>query len=110
MHHDDLRHAGDEANGDEVALQLVVELGVHGRRNGMVHRAHEESVAIGRRLGRDARAQRATGATLVVDDELMPRLAREHGRQGARKGVKSHPGREGTTQVTGLLGQAGLWA
>jgi hypothetical protein len=99
---DDLRHAGDQAHGDEVGLDVVVELGVHAGRDGVVHRAHEEAVAVGRGLGRQAGTQRATGAAFVVDDELAAQVLGHHGKQRPREGVGAAARREGHDHVDGF--------
>ena len=92
---DHLRHAGDQADRNEVGLQVVVELGVHRRRDRVVHRAHEEGVAVGRGLARDRRAHRATGAAAVVDDHLLAETARQHGGERARERIGAAAAGEG---------------
>ena len=82
--HHHLRHVGQQCQRNEVFFDVVVELGVHRRCNGVVHRPHEQGVAVGRSLGGNAGAQRATGAPPVVDHQ---RLARAFGKlRGQRPG------------------------
>jgi hypothetical protein len=92
--HHHLRHAGHQRERDQVLLEVVVELGVHRRRDGVVHRAHEDVVAVGRRARRDAGAQRAAGAAAVVDDQLLAGLLGELRRQRPGEGVGAAAGRE----------------
>ena len=68
--HHHLRHIGHQDKRHQVALEVVVQPGVHEGRDGVVHSAHEQVVAIGRGLGRHPGAQRATGAAPVVDHHL----------------------------------------
>ena len=95
---DDLRHARDQADRDEIVLDRVVELGVHRGRDRVMHRAHEERVAVGRRLGGDAGADCAAGAAAVVDDHLASKRARQHGGQRPGKRVRAAPGRKGNDE------------
>ena len=98
VHHDDLRHAGDHADGHEVGLDVVVELRVHRRRDRVVHRAHEQRVAVGCGARGHAGADRAAGAALVVDDELPAQVLGQHRGQRPREGIGAAAGREGHDQ------------
>ena len=75
--HQHLRHHRHQGQGHKVFFQVVVEPGVHGGRDGMMDRPHEEVVAIGRDLGGQTCPQVATGTAPVVDHQL---LARELGK------------------------------
>jgi hypothetical protein len=105
---DHLRHAGDQPHGDEVLLDVVVELGVHGRGDGVVHRTHEEVVPVGRGARGDARAQRAAGAALVVEHELLAGVPAHEREERAREGVGAAAGREGHDHGHGLGGPGRL--
>jgi len=61
----------------------------------MVRRADEEGIAVRRRLGCQARAQRAAGAAAVVNDDGLAQLLGQLSRQGAGKGIGAAPGGEG---------------
>ena len=54
VNHQHLRHVGDQNQGHKVFFNVVVQLGVHGGRNSMVHGAHKQGVAIGSRFGCNA--------------------------------------------------------
>ena len=95
---DDLRHARDQADRNEVGLDRVVELRIHRRRDRVVHRAHEERVAVGRGLGGDAGADGAAGAAAVVDDHLPAEVARQHRGERPRERVGAAAGGEGNDE------------
>jgi len=108
VHHQDLGHGGHEGQRNEVFFEVVVQLGVHGRGNGMVYCAHEIVVAIGRRLGRDTRPQVAARAAPVVNHELLARDSGELGRERAGKRVGSTAGRERHHQIDRFVGPTGF--
>ncbi|MNN33232.1 hypothetical protein D3C81_1469820 [compost metagenome] len=69
--HHHLRRLGDHGDRDEILLDVVVELLVERRGDGMVRAADEDGVAIRRGLGGDAGAHGAARAATVVDHELL---------------------------------------
>ena len=89
-----LWHVGHQRQRHEVFFNVVIKFGVHRRRNRMVHRAHEQRVAVGLRSGRNAGAQRAARAAPVVDDELLAGQPGKLRRQRAGKGVGAAAGRK----------------
>lgn len=102
--HQHLRHLGQQGQGDEVFLDVVIELGVHGGGNGMVHAAHKQGVAIGRRAGRKAGAHGAARAAAVVNHQRFTGGFGELRGQGARKGIGAPTGRKRHHQVHRLGG------
>ena len=102
--HQHLGHLGQQGQGDEVFLDVVIELGVHGGGNGVVHAAHEQGVAIGRRAGRKAGAHGAARAAAVVNHQRFTGGFGELRGQGARKGIGAPTGRKRHHQVHRLGG------
>ena len=100
--HQHLGHAGQQGQRDEVALQVIVQSRVHGRRNHMVGAAHEEVVAVRRQLGRVAGAQGAACAATVVDHQGLSRALGELGRERPGKGIGAAAGRKRHDQVHGF--------
>ncbi|MCY1549796.1 hypothetical protein D9M68_859910 [compost metagenome] len=74
----------------------------------MVHRAHEQRVAIRHGLGRDARAQRAASAATVVDHQALAREPRELRGHGAGKRIGAATGGERHDHGHRLGGPGGL--
>ena len=97
--HQHLGHAGHLDQGHQVAFQVIVEAGVHAGRNRVVNRPHEQVVAIRRSLGRNARAQSATGSTPVVNDELLARQLGKLGRHGAGERIGATASRKRHDQI-----------
>ena len=71
--HHHLRHVGHEYQRHKVFFDVVVELGVHRRRNGVMHGAHKQRVAIRRGLCRNTGTERSPSATAVINDEWPAR-------------------------------------
>ena len=89
-------------------MQVVVQLGVHGRGYRVMHCAHKERVAIRRSLGGNAGSQRTAGAAAVVNDHLLAGEFGELGRQRSRKSIGAAAGRERHDHVDRLARPAGL--
>ena len=100
--HQHLRHVGDECDRHKVFFDVVVELGVHRWRNGVVHGPHKQRVAVGCGAGRDAGAQRATRTTAVVNHQLFAGLFGELRRQRPRKRIRAPTRRERHDQGDGF--------
>jgi hypothetical protein len=65
------RHQGDR---DEVLLEIVVEIGIQRRRDGMVRGAHEECVAVRDGLGGERGPDGATCARAVLNQDAAAEL------------------------------------
>ena len=78
MHNHHVGHVREHGDRGEILLQVVAQPRVHAHRNRVVHRAHQQRVAVGRRLGRHLGAQRAASASPVVDDERLTHARRQH--------------------------------
>ncbi len=93
----------------EVFLDVVVEPGVDGRRNGMVHRAHEQRVAVGRSLrGHVAPSVPPAPPRLSMMSDWF--VSRENCPDSGRANASvPPPAGNGTIIVTGFVGQP-CWA
>ena len=110
VHHQHVRHAGDERDRHEVLDRVVRHLRIERRVDRLrADRSHQQRVAVGRRLGDEVGAEVAAGAGLVLDDEGLAEGLAELGRERARQDVGRAAGANGTTMRTGLVGQA-PWA
>src|SRR5581483_3228167 len=69
-------------------------------------RGDEQRVAVLRRLCRERRAERATGAGLVVDEHLLPPERAELLRERAREDVESAARGVGRDDLDGALGES----
>ncbi|MPM67412.1 hypothetical protein SDC9_114334 [bioreactor metagenome] len=69
--HDHLRNVRQQRERHEILFDVVIQLGIHRRRDGVVHRTHEQRIPIVRQLGRDARAHGATRPAAVVDHQRL---------------------------------------
>ncbi|MDT4838576.1 hypothetical protein FQZ97_723360 [compost metagenome] len=105
--HHHLRRLGDHGDRDEILLDVVVELLVERRGDGMVRTADEDGIAVRHGLGRDAGTDRAAGAAAVVDHELLAQLLGQLRGQRARKGIGAAAGRERHDHGDGL-GRPGI--
>ncbi len=92
---DNLRWSCDQRHRDEVFLDVVIEGGIERRGDGVMRGAHEEGVAVRRRLGGRRSADRAPGAGAVFDDDALAELGVELRRQRPRKGIGAAAGSEG---------------
>src|SRR5213079_1507345 len=103
IHHQHRRRRGDQGDRREVLQRVVAELLVQVRIHHVAADAGEEKrVAVGRRLRRELRADRAAGAGPVVDDDRLAKLRADLLRDRARHGVVAAAGREGDDQVDRL--------
>jgi hypothetical protein len=79
----------------EVFLQVVRQLLEHRRCNRVVHRAHQQRVAVGLALGDEVGAERGTGAGLALDDHGLAETGCQLLGEGARQHLGGAAGREG---------------
>jgi hypothetical protein len=109
-HDEDVRHAGEFADRDEVLhrieRQVVVEADIDGKGAG----GEQDGVAVRLRVGDIAHADIAAGAAAVLDDEgLARRLAQRRGDDAANE-VRRAAGRVGDDDLhrpVGIGGEGG---
>ena len=100
--HQHVGHQRDRGDRREVLLEVVGQLLVDAGGDGVVHRAHQQRVAVGLGLGHVVGAQRGAGAGLALDDHGLAEALRQLLGQRARQHVGGAAGREGHDQADRL--------
>ena len=96
-------HAGRHRHADEGRAEVIAGLVGHGGVDRMAaHRAHQQRVAVGSRLGHVLRADLAAGAGLVLDHHALAQIVAQVLGVDARGGVGGAAGREGHDHAHGL--------
>ena len=84
-HH--VRHAADRAHGHEVAHDVVGELRIERRRDGVRRGMHQHRVAVRLGLGDHRRAERAARAGAILHHDALPELRRHLLKNDARHDI-----------------------
>ncbi len=106
-HHDHQRRIGDQADGGEVLLGVVGQLGVQRRVDRQVAGlAQHQGIPVRRRLGDGVHADVAARAGPVFGDDVPAGVAGHLDRRFAGQHVGAAPGRERHDQPDGFVGVA----
>ena len=100
---DHLRRPRDQGHRNKILLDVVIEVGIERRCNGVMRRAHEEGVSVRSGLGRGRCANGAACAGAVFDQHAFAQLCVELGCERARKGIGAAAGRERHDEGDGLV-------
>ena len=95
VHHQHVRHPGHHRDRRQVLERVEWHLRIERRIDRLrADRAHQQRVAVGRRLRDEVGAEVAAGTRLVVDDEGLAERLAELRRERARQDVGGAAGRE----------------
>ena len=87
MHRQHIGRQHSQRNRREIAQRIVRQLRVHARIDRQRRQAHQQRVAVGRRLGDDVVADDGAGAGAVIDHHLLAELLGEFLRDDAADDV-----------------------
>ena len=73
--HQHVGHHGDGGEGNQVFLEVIRQLAVHTGRDGVVHCAHQQGVAVGLGLGHVVGADGGARTRLVLHDDGLAQHA-----------------------------------
>ena len=85
--HQHVGHHGDGGDGDQVFLEVIGQLAVHTGRDGVVHRSHQQGVAVRLGLGHVVGTDGGTRTRLALNDDGLAEGAREPFPQCTRQNV-----------------------
>jgi hypothetical protein len=94
MEDDHVRHRGQDGHRGEIALEAVRQLRIERLGDGVMDRADEPGVPVGRFLRRPRRAEGAARAAHVLDQHLLTEELRHLRGPGSREGVRPAAGGE----------------